>query len=389
MRHYLRIVSLLALSSFCLGVAEFLVSGILTQLGAYYGVSVSEAGNLATLYAFGVVIGAPIVSVLISRFNYRNQLIFTLGLFALSNAFMFLSHSFLSALIARFLGGLMHGLFFVIATIVCLKAAPKSKTSMAMSLMASGLTIALVTGVPLGILVARYFGLLAPFLLVAGLASLAAFLALFILPKFTSKQTNFKNLGVAFGFAPVWQGFLVTAFSCGSMFVVYIYMRVLLEKHGFSAQSITNIYLYYGLAAMLGNLFGGKLTDLRGSFAALRFLLSMLALTLAAMSFSHHLPKPFVAFNAMAFGFFGFACIAPLKMLSGHLARTFTPDTPGSTIALNEASFNVGITFASLTGGLVAHYINIDMNGICAALFALSALTLLHLRIKKAYFHQK
>ncbi|BDQ29055.1 hypothetical protein ASB7_08920 [Helicobacter ailurogastricus] len=105
MRHYLRIVSLLALSSFCLGVAEFLVSGILPKLGAYYGVSVSEAGNLATLYALGVVIGAPIVSVLISRFNYRNQLIFTLGIFAISNALMFFSHSFLSALIARFIGG--------------------------------------------------------------------------------------------------------------------------------------------------------------------------------------------------------------------------------------------------------------------------------------------
>ncbi|WP_104742044.1 MFS transporter [Helicobacter ailurogastricus] len=388
MRHYLRIVSLLALSSFCLGVAEFLVSGILPKLGAYYGVSVSEAGNLATLYALGVVIGAPIVSVLISRFNYRNQLIFTLGIFAISNALMFFSHSFLSALIARFIGGLMHGLFFVIATLVCLKAAPKSKTSMAMSLMASGLTVALVTGVPLGILVAKHFGLLAPFLLVAGLASLAALLALFVLPKFTSKQANFKNLGVAFGFAPVWQGFLVTAFSCGSMFVVYIYLRVLLEKHGFSPESIADLYLYYGLAAMLGNLFGGKLTDLRGSFAALRFLLGMQILALSAMSLTYNLPKMVLAFNVMAFGFFGFACIAPLKMLSGHLARLFTPNTTNSTIALNESSFNLGITFASLMGGLVAHW-SVDFNGICAALFALSAFTLLHLRIKKAYFHQK
>ncbi|GLH58648.1 MFS transporter [Helicobacter ailurogastricus] len=388
MRHYLRIVSLLALSSFCLGVAEFLVSGILPKLGAYYGVSVSEAGNLATLYALGVVIGAPIVSVLISRFNYRNQLIFTLGIFAISNALMFFSHSFLGALIARFIGGLMHGLFFVIATLVCLKAAPKSKTSMAMSLMASGLTVALVTGVPLGILVAKHFGLLAPFLLVAGLASLAALLALFVLPKFSSKPANFKNLGIAFHFPPLWQGFLVTAFSCGSMFVVYIYLRVLLEKHGFSPESIADLYLYYGLAAMLGNLFGGKLTDLRGSFAALRFLLGMQILALSAMSLTYNLPKMVLAFNVMAFGFFGFACIAPLKMLSGHLARLFTPNTTNSTIALNESSFNLGITFASLMGGLVAHW-SVDFNGFCAALFALSAFTLLHLRIKKAYFHQK
>ncbi|WP_121020297.1 MFS transporter [Helicobacter vulpis] len=388
MRHYLRIVSLLALSSFCLGVAEFLVSGILTSLSLYYGVSDSQVGNLATLYALGVVVGAPFVSVPISRFNYRNQLIFTLSLFALSNALMFFSHSFLSALIARFIGGLMHGLFFVIATIICLKAAPKAKTSMALSLMASGLTIALVTGVPLGILVAKHFGLLAPFALVACLAFLAAILALFIMPKFSSKPANFKNLGVAFGFVPVWQGFLVTAFSCGSMFVVYIYLRVLLEKHHFSPESITNIYLYYGVAAMLGNLFGGKLADLRGSFASLGFLLAMQILALSAMSVSYHLPKAFLIANVVGFGFFGFACIAPLKMLSGHLGRVFTPNTKDSTIALNEASFNVGITFASLVGGLVAH-LNVNFNGLCAALFALSALSLLSFGIKKARFHVK
>ncbi|BDQ27580.1 hypothetical protein HHE03_05530 [Helicobacter heilmannii] len=387
MRHYMRIIVLLAFSSFCLGVAEFLVSGILPRLGEFYGVSVGEAGNLATMYALGVVC-APLISVPISRLNYRNQFMFTLGLFALSNALMFLSHSLLSALIARFIGGLMHGLFFVIATIVSIKVAPKSKTSMALSLMASGLTVALVTGVPLGILVAKHFGLLAPFLLVACMACLATFLALFILPKFTSKQASFKNLGVAFHFRPVWQGFLVTAFSCGSMFVVYIYLRVLLEKHDFSAESITNIYLYYGLAAMLGNLFGGKLTDLRGSFWALRLLLSMQVLALFAMSFSHHLPKPFVVINTMAFGFFGFACIAPLKMLSSYLARAFTPDTTNSTIALNESSFNLGITFASLTGGLVAHYISVDVNGICASLFALSAFSFLSFGLKQAYLQR-
>lgn len=113
----------------------------------------------------------------------------------------------------------MHGLFFVIATLVCLKAAPKSKTSMAMSLMASGLTVALVTGVPLGILVAKHFGLLAPFLLVAGLASLAALLALFVLPKFSSKPANFKNLGIAFHFPPMARLFghclFVRVYVCG------------------------------------------------------------------------------------------------------------------------------------------------------------------------------
>ncbi len=388
MRHYLQIIILLAFSSFCLGVAEFIVSGILTPLSAYYGVSDSQVGNLATLYALGVVVGAPIVSVLISAFNYRNQLIFTLGLFCLSNAIMFVSSSLWVALVARFIGGLMHGLFFVIATIICIKVAPKSKTTMALSLMVSGLTIALVTGVPIGILVSKRYGLLSPFLLIACVSFVVALCALFVMPKLSSKQANFKNLGVAFGFVPVWQGFLVTAFSCGSMFVLYIYLRVLLERHGFSPVSIANVYLCFGIAAIVGNLFGGKLADLRGSFGSLGFLLTMQIFALSAMSFSYYLPKWVLIANVMGFGFFGFACIAPLKMLCNHLARVFTPNTQNDTIALNEASFNVGITFASLVGGLVAH-LNASFNGLCAALFALSALIILSFGIKKASFQVK
>ncbi|WP_034375250.1 MFS transporter, partial [Helicobacter suis] len=191
MRHYMRIIALLACSSFCLGVAEFIVSGILTRLSVYYGVSNSEAGNLATFYACGVVVGAPIVSVLISSWNYRNQLVFTLSVFCLSNAAVFLSNTLWVALSARFISGLMHGLFFVIATIISIKVAPKSKTSMALSLMASGLTIALVTGVPIGILLSKNYGLLSPFLLIACLSFLVALLAFFVMPKLSSKQANF------------------------------------------------------------------------------------------------------------------------------------------------------------------------------------------------------
>ena len=389
MQHYMRIIALLAFSSFCLGVAEFIVSGILTSLSLHYGALDSETGNLATLYAFGVVIGAPIVSVLISAWNYRNQLIFTLMVFCLSNVIMFMSDTLWVALIARFVSGLMHGLFFVIATIISIKVAPKAKTSMAISLMASGLTIALVTGVPIGIFLSKHYGLLSPFLFIASVSFIVAILACFIMPKLESKKASFKNLGVAFRYLHVCQGFLVTAFSCGSMFVVYIYLRVLLEKHGFSADAIADIYLYFGIAAILGNLFGGKLTDLKGSFFALCFLLAIQILCLFSMSITYMFSKGILIANIMSFAFFGFACIAPLKMLCSHLARIFTPDTQNDTIALNEGSFNVGITFASLMGGLVVHYIHVDFNGICAALFATSAFLILVYGIRKAYFQGK
>ncbi|WP_104707732.1 MFS transporter [Helicobacter ailurogastricus] len=386
MRHYLRIVFILALSSFCLAVSEFLVSGVLTRLSLFYGVSDSQVGNLVTLHALGVVVGAPTINVLISSLNYRNQLALTLSLFALSNVLMFFSHSFLGALIARFIGGLMHGVILVIATIICFKFAPKAKKSMALSLVSIGFTTAMMVGVPLGILVSRHFGLLMPFLLVACLAFLAALLTLFTMPKFSSEPAKFKSLSVSFGSAPVWQGFFVAALSWGSVFVVHVYLRVLLERYHFSPENIANIYLCHGIAATLGVLFGGKLADLRGLFAALSFLLTMQILALGAMSFSYHLSKMFLIASVIAYSFFGYACIAPIKMLGGHLARLFTPTTMSSTIVLHEVSLFKGIALGSFVGGLSVHYLGVHFNGICAALLALCALLILTFGIKKSVF---
>lgn len=387
MRGYKWIILLLAFSSFCLGVAEFIVSGVLTDLSKFYGVLDSDVGYLATLYACGVVIGAPIVSVLISSWNYRIQLCFTLGVFCISNAIVFWSASLLIALLARFVSGLMHGLFFVIATIISLKVAPQDKRSMALSLMASGLTLALVSGVPLGIFLSRHYGILSPFAFIAVVSCIVAISAFFIMPRLRGKQGSFKNLCVAFSYPALCQGFVITALTCGSMFVVYIYMRVLLENHGFDEDSIAQAYLYFGLAAVVGNLFGGKLTDLKGSFFACCAMLCVQICMLTFMSFSHLANSPLLLLaNIIGFAFFGFAFIAPLKMLCAHLAHIFTPETKNDTIALNEGAFNVGIAFASLIGGLVMRYMSVDMNGICAALFALGALLTLLLGIRKVYY---
>ncbi|BEG56917.1 MFS transporter [Helicobacter sp. NHP21005] len=388
MRHYLRVVFVLTLSNFCIAVSYFLISGILTSLSLYYGVSNDQVGNLVTVYTLGVAVGIPFVSTLFSRFNYRNQLVLTSTLFALSNVLMFFSHSLLSALIARFIGGLMHGGFDIVATIICFKAASKIKKHMALSLVVSGFLTGLAVGMPLAIWVSEHFGLLTPFLLIACVDFLAALLALFVVPRFFSKPASLKNLGAVFSFGPVWQGFLITAFSCASISAVFVYLRVLLEQHHFSPASITRIYLYYGVAGLLGHFFGVKLTNLKGSFAALSFLLIIQISVLITMSFSYNLPKVFLATHVIVYGFFSFASIVPFKTFCFQLARVFTPYTKNDTITLNEAAFFKGVSLGSMVGGLMVHHFDVHLNSICAALFALCALLILHLGIKKPVFIQ-
>ncbi|RDU66566.1 MFS transporter [Helicobacter didelphidarum] len=386
MQGYMKTIILLAFSSFCMGVAEFIISGIITNISKHYNILVGEAGNLATLYAIGVVIGAPIVSVLISAWNYKLQLAFTLFIFCFSNAIIFFADNFLIMLIARFIGGLMHGLFFVIATIVAIKVAPQNKTSTALSLMVSGLTIALVTGIPLGIFLSEQYSLLFPFAFIAVFSLLVAIATLFIMPDLKGNKGSFKNLIIAFRFPPLYQGFLITAFTCGSQFVLYVYLRVFLEKHGFHTDTIKNIFLLYGIAAIIGNLFGGKFADSRGSFLALSIILILQITFFSLMSVTYMFGELFVIINILCMAFFGFASIAPLKMLSTYLAHTYTPKTQNDTIALNEGAFNVGIAFASFIGGIVEHNISVNFNGLFSAIFSICAWLILFLCIRKIYY---
>ena len=381
----MKTIILLALSSFCLGVAEFIISGILPTLSQHFGVPVGEAGNLSTLYALGVVIGAPIISVLISRWNYKTQLVFTLLVFCFSNAVVFFSTSFPLTLFARFVVGLMHCLFFVIATIVVIRTSEPTKISMGLSLMVSGLTIALVTGIPIGIFLSEHYGLLSPFAFVTIISFCVAMAALYVMPSLEGKKASFTNLLIAFRFPPIYQGFLITAFACGSQFVLYVYLRVFLEQHGFEADIIKHIFIYYGIAAILGNLCGGKFTEKKGAYYSLLVIVLLQIISFALMSITHVFPPLIVIINIICMAFFGFASIAPLKMLSTFLANKYTPDTQNNTIALNEASFNLGIALAAFIGGLVEHYIHVNFNGLFGALFSLLACVILLFYIRKVY----
>ncbi|PAF49294.1 MFS transporter [Helicobacter sp. 13S00401-1] len=382
---YLKVILLLALSSFCMGVAEFIVAGILTPLGHRYHLSDDDIGYMSTIYAIGVVIGAPILGVLVSRFNYKFQLASTISIFGISNLAIFIFDNFAFSLVARFISGLMHGLFFVIATVIALKVSPKEKASFALSLMVGGLTLALVSGVPLGIYLSR-FDLLFPFLFLAIVSFIVSGLILVFMPRITSKKHGLSSLFLAFKFKILSIGFLITAFTCGSQFVSYIYLRVYLEALNFSPKDIVNIFLIYGISAILGNLLGGKITDRFGSFKALMIILILQILSFSSLSYIFFL-KPYLSIlSIILLGFFGFASIAPLKMLSSFLAHRFTPDSISSTISLNEGSFNVGIALASFVGGLSSAYISVFSNGSLSALFSLLALGLLLIFVRKVYY---
>lgn len=366
----------LALSAFCMGVTEFIVAGILPDLAQHFMVSQPVAGWLVTIYAIGVVIGAPILTIPISRLDRKYQLMLNLFIFLLANLIVAISDNFYLTLCARFVAGCMHGVFFVIATIAAIKIAKAGKQNTALALMVSGLTIALVTGIPLGTFVGQLFGFKAIFWLIVVLTGVAIISVWLIMPHIEGQRTFIRNLFLALCVPKLLRAYIVTACTCGASFVLYTYIaEFLLVLSTFDKQSIASILLLYGGSAVVGNLVGGKITDAKGSIISLRLMLSAQVITYALMSVSAY-SQVFVLINLCAMGMVSFASIAPLKSLAILSSHKYAKGFEESAISVNEGSFNVGIACASALGGAIFAHLGIEFNAIFAALFAVPALVI-------------
>lgn len=363
----------LALSAFCMGVTEFIVAGILPDIATHFMISQPVAGWLVTIYAIGVVIGAPILTIPISRLDRKYQLMLNLSIFLLANLIVAISDHFYLTLCARFVAGCMHGVFFVIATIAAMKIAKEGKQNTALALMVSGLTIALVTGIPLGTFVGQLFGFQAIFWLIVVLTGIAIASVWVLMPNIQGQRTFIRNLFRALCVPKLLRAYIVTACTCGASFVLYTYIaEFLLVLSRFDKQSIASILLLYGGSAVVGNLLGGKITDIKGSIISLRLMLGAQIITYALMSISAY-SQVFVLINLCVMGMVSFASIAPLKSLAVLLSHKYAKGFEDSAISVNEGSFNVGIACASALGGAIFAHLGIEFNALFAALFALPA----------------
>ena len=150
----------LTLSAFAIGTTEFVIVGLIPTIAASLGVSVPSAGLLVSLYALGVAIGAPVLTALTGRVPRKQLLLSLMVLFTIGNLLAWMAPGYGTLMAARVLTGLAHGVFFSIGSTIATSLVPKEKAASAIALMFSGLTVALVTGVPLGTFIGQTLSLI-------------------------------------------------------------------------------------------------------------------------------------------------------------------------------------------------------------------------------------
>lgn len=345
----------LALSAFAIGTTEFVIVGLLPTMAQDLSISIPSAGLLVSLYALGVAIGAPVLTAFTSKWNRKNVLLSVMGLFVIGNLVAWQAPSFEALIIARILTGLAHGVFFSIGSTIATSLVPKEKGASAIAIMFTGLTVALVTGVPLGTYIGQVFGWEATFLTVSILGLLAMIGSAILVPSNLkqAKPTNLAAQVKVLTHPRLLLVYAITAIGYGGTFIAFTYLAPILnEVTGFESSSVGLMLLVYGISVAVGNIWGGKMADNFGPVKALTIIFSGLAGILLVLNFTAYNPVAAVI-TILVWGAFAFGNVPGLQVYIVKLAEKYTPDAVDVASGLNIAAFNVGIAIGAWGGGII------------------------------------
>jgi MFS transporter, DHA1 family, inner membrane transport protein len=343
--------ALLALgaAAFGIGTTEFVIMGLLPEIGRSLNVSIPQAGQLVSSYALSVTIGSPFMAVLMARFPRRLSLLILMVVFILGNALCALAEGYDTLMAARIFTALAHGAFFGIGAVVAADVVPKHQRAMAISLMFSGLTLANVLGVPFGTLLGQAYGWRTTFWAVV-IIGVIAFVALLIwVPEV--RQARRMRLGrevAALGHPQVLLAMGTSVVCSAALFTVFTYITPLLESvSGISPRGVSVALLLFGVGITLGNLAGGRAADWR-LMPSIILMLCVLIVVQACFTVTSRSAIPAVI-TMMIWGAFAFGVAAPLQMRVLDQARS----APSLASTVNQSAFNLGNAIGASAGGFM------------------------------------
>ena len=348
----------LAIGSFGIGMTEFVIMGLLPDiaqdlLAAQWDASsdeaIGQAGILISLYALGVVIGAPTIAGLVARFP-RNRVMIGLAIaLTVGNALTVIAPTFELVGAARLLAGLPHGAYFGIGALVAADVLGPGNRAKGVAFILTGLTVANVVGVPAGTFLGQQWGWRTAFLIVTLVFALAAVSIALFVPKHPGDpgRTLRSELGV-FRVGQVWLTLGIGAVGFGGFFAVYSYIAPLVtDVAGSPEWAVPIVLVVLGLGMTAGNLMGGYMAD-RDLRRTLLLGMAGLVIVLALVAL--------LSFQIVVLGVLVFAFAMTSSILSPAI-QTRLMDVAGDNqsiaAALNHSALNIGNSLGAFLGGAV------------------------------------
>lgn len=368
----------LAVGAFGIGTTEFSPMGLLPVIAEGVDVSIPKAGMLISAYAVGVMIGAPLMTLLLSHRARRNALVFLMAIFTLGNVLSSIAPDYATLLLSRIITSMNHGAFFGLGSVVAASVVAKEKQASAVATMFMGLTIANIGGVPAATWLGATIGWRMSFLATAGLGVIAMLGLWFSLPKGEAGERPDVKRELSVLLRPqVLTALLTTVLGAGAMFTLYTYIAPVL--HTLTAATpvfVTLMLMLTGVGFSIGNYLGGKFADRSESNTLKGFLLLLLTVMLLMPLLARS--EIGAALGMVIWGIATFGVVPPLQMRVMRVAS----EAPGLSSSVNIGAFNLGNALGAAAGGAVVSaglgYALVPVMGAIIAALALLVVLLNH-----------
>jgi len=348
----------LAIGSFGIGMGEFVVMGLLPQISADLlpgltaadpEAAIAQTGWLISLYALGVVVGAPTIAASVAKYPRHRVMLVLAAALTVFNVLTVIAPTFELVAVSRLLAGLPHGAFFGIGALVASDVLGPGTRAKGAAFVLTGLTIANVVGVPLGTFLGQQFGWRIAFAIVAAIfAVTATMIALFVPAHAGDPGRTMRAELSAFRIPQVWFAIGIGAIGFGGFFAAYSYIApVVTEVTGSPEWVVPIVLVVMGLGMTVGNLVGGHLADidlkrtLLGGFVVFIVVEALLALTAQWI-------VPLAVF-VFAVG----AVTSALAPTVQSRLMSVAGENQSIAAALNHSALNIGNALGAFLGGLV------------------------------------
>lgn len=364
-------ILVLALGTFAIGTDNYVVAGILPQVAQSFGVDIAAAGQFVTVYALAYGLLTPVAATVTASWPRRQVLAIGLLVFIAGNVLTATQASFGLALLSRAVAGLGGAMFTPAAGAAAAAMVLPERRGTALAIVVAGLSGATALGAPIGTLVghAGDWHMTMWFVAVLGLLALAGLLA--VLPQVALPPA----LGLRARLAPlgdvrVAAVLLTTFLMMFGVFLVYTYISAVFEEATTQdGARLAALLSGWGIAATLGNLAAGRLSDRWGSRRVINAALAVAAVDFALMPWSGAtFPGALVAVAIWGFCGWGFV-VAQQHRLTG-IMPALTP----ILLALNASAIYLAVSAAGGFGALLIGWMNVHHLPVLTAVLVLAAL---------------
>lgn len=320
------------------------------------GITVSAAGQLITVFSLAYAIGTPILMAVTAKWDRRNLLLSSLGLFAVANMLSFVLPGFGMFIAARILMALGAGMVVVTALSIAAKIAPVGKQASSIATVTMGFTASLIIGVPLGRMISSAYGWKTVFLGIA----LAGIIALIVIAMTIPRLKGDQPIPLLQQFAllkkpEVALGLGITFFWLGGYSLAYTYISpYLLNVSGVGEDMLSSVLLAFGIASLIGSKIGGYSADKKGIPFTLLGGMMLHGISLLLLPFAAH--SLMAVFALLILWSFAAWTTGPTQQYN---LVTLVPESSGVMLSLNQSTMQLAMAAGAGIGGVVVGQVSL------------------------------